>query len=71
MSFGFVLNQNDKCVCSRFETTRQGVIICLYVDDMLIFGTNQIQVDEVKMLLSSMLFIKDMGEVDVIIGIRI
>ncbi|GJU40682.1 zinc finger, CCHC-type containing protein [Tanacetum coccineum] len=48
-----------------------GVIICLYVDDMLIFGTDQQHVDETKDLLSSKFSMKDMGEADVILGIRI
>ena len=47
------------------------MIICLYVDDMLIFGTDQLQVDKTKMLLSSKFSMKDLGEADVILGIRI
>ncbi|GKB29982.1 zinc finger, CCHC-type containing protein [Tanacetum coccineum] len=48
-----------------------GVIICLYVDDMLLFGTDQNQVDETKKFLSSRFSMKDMGEPDVILGIKI
>ena len=62
------LNQSDKCVYSRFDSSGSGVIICLYVDDMLIFGTYQLQVDKMKMLLSSKFSIKDLGEADVILG---
>ncbi|KAM0055964.1 putative RNA-directed DNA polymerase [Helianthus debilis subsp. tardiflorus] len=71
LSHGFLLNQADKCVYSRFESSGKGVIICLYVDDMLIFGTDQDQVDKTKKLLSSNFEMKDMGEADVILGIRI
>ena len=46
LSSGFNLNQSDKCVYSRFDSSGSGVIICLYVDDMLIFGTDQLQVDK-------------------------
>ncbi|GJS71305.1 reverse transcriptase domain-containing protein [Tanacetum coccineum] len=35
---GYLLNQADKCVYSKFDETGKGVIICLYVDDMLRFG---------------------------------
>ncbi|GKA90016.1 zinc finger, CCHC-type containing protein [Tanacetum coccineum] len=56
LSNGYLLNQADKCVYSKFDASGKGVIICLYVDDMLIFGTEQVQ---------------DMGEADVILGIRI
>ncbi|GJS81142.1 zinc finger, CCHC-type containing protein [Tanacetum coccineum] len=61
----------DKCVYSKFDETGKGVIICLYIDDMLIFGTDQVQVDLTKGFLSSRFSMKDMGEVDVIFGIRI
>ncbi|KAJ9556386.1 hypothetical protein OSB04_011000 [Centaurea solstitialis] len=71
LSSGFKLNQSDKYVYSRFDSSGSGVIICLYVDDMLIFGTDQLQVDETKSLLSSKFAMKDLGEADVILGIRI
>ncbi|GJT40146.1 zinc finger, CCHC-type containing protein [Tanacetum coccineum] len=48
LSKGYLLNQADKCVYSKFYETGKGVIICLYVDDMLIFGTDQVQVDLIK-----------------------
>ncbi|CAM8884060.1 unnamed protein product [Rhodiola kirilowii] len=41
LSSGFKLNQADKCIYSKFDNSGDGVIICLYVDDMLIFGTDQ------------------------------
>nr|GEW10443.1 zinc finger, CCHC-type [Tanacetum cinerariifolium] len=49
----------------------KGVIICLYIDDMLIFGIDQYQVDKTKKFLSSRFSMKDMGEADVILGIKI
>ncbi|GKD15598.1 zinc finger, CCHC-type containing protein, partial [Tanacetum coccineum] len=71
LSSGFLLNQSDKCVYSKFDSSGKGVIICLYVDDMLIFGTYQNQVDKTKKFLSSKFSMKDMGEADVILGIKI
>ncbi|GJT03460.1 zinc finger, CCHC-type containing protein [Tanacetum coccineum] len=69
---GFVMPGNEhKCVYSKFDDSGKGVIICLYVDDMLIFGTDQNQVDKTKKFLSSMFSMKDMGEADVILGIKI
>jgi hypothetical protein len=38
LSHGFEHNNADKCIYSKFNDC-YGVIICLYVDDMLIFGT--------------------------------
>ncbi|GKA43057.1 zinc finger, CCHC-type containing protein [Tanacetum coccineum] len=64
---GYSLNQADKCVYSKFDASGKGVIICLYVDDMLIFGTDQVLVDLTKEFLSSRFSMKDMGEADVIL----
>nr|GEY25138.1 retrovirus-related Pol polyprotein from transposon TNT 1-94 [Tanacetum cinerariifolium] len=53
------------------EFVMPSVINCLYVDDMLIFGTDQNQVDKAKKFLSSKFFMKDIGEAYVILGIKI
>nr|GEX64307.1 hypothetical protein [Tanacetum cinerariifolium] len=55
----------------KIDGSGKGVIICLYVDDMLIFGTDQVQVDQTKEFLSSRFFIKEMRKAYVILGIRI
>ncbi|GJZ46682.1 zinc finger, CCHC-type containing protein [Tanacetum coccineum] len=67
LSSGFLLNHSDKYVYRKFDDSGKGVIICLYVDDMLIFGTDQNQVDKTKKFLSSKFSMKDMGEADVIL----
>src|SRR3954465_2548442 len=38
-STGFVVNEADICVYYRHDGG-EGVILCLYVDNILIFGTN-------------------------------
>ena len=48
-----------------------GVIIWLYVDDMLIFSTNMIGIVETKRYLTSIFKMKDLGEVDTILGIKV
>jgi hypothetical protein len=48
-----------------------GVIICLYVDDMLIFSTNMIGIVETKRYLTSIFKMKDLGEVETILGIKV
>ncbi|GKE46404.1 zinc finger, CCHC-type containing protein, partial [Tanacetum coccineum] len=63
---GFVMPGNKH----KFDSSGKGVIICLYVDDMLIFGTDRNQVDETKKFLSSRFSMKDMGEADVILGTK-
>ncbi|GJV48887.1 zinc finger, CCHC-type containing protein [Tanacetum coccineum] len=65
LSNGFRINESDKCVYSRFVNGK-GVIICLYVDDMLIFGTDLEQVQMTKKLLSENFDMKDLGEADIL-----
>ena len=45
--------------------------LCLYVDDMPIFGTSLKVVCETKKFLGSKFDMKDLGEVEVILGIKI
>nr|GEX26775.1 zinc finger, CCHC-type [Tanacetum cinerariifolium] len=42
-SNGYLLNQAEKYVYSKFDASGKGVIICLNVDDMLIFSTDKVQ----------------------------
>ncbi|GKE66334.1 zinc finger, CCHC-type containing protein [Tanacetum coccineum] len=39
---GYLLIQADKCIYIKFDESGKRVIICLYVDEMLIFGTDQL-----------------------------
>jgi hypothetical protein len=47
------------------------VIFCLYVDDILIFGTGLKFIKEVKDFLSQKFEMKDLGEADVILNIKL
>ena len=47
------------------------MILCLYVDDILIFGTDLEIVKEVKSYLSKKFDMKDLGEAKVILGMQI
>ncbi|GKC78192.1 zinc finger, CCHC-type containing protein [Tanacetum coccineum] len=67
LSNGYLLNQADKCIYSKFDESGKGVIICLYVDDMRIFGTNQVQVNLTKEFLSSRFSMKDIWEANVML----
>jgi hypothetical protein len=49
----------------------QGVILRLYVDDILIFGTSLDMVNEVKTFLCQSFDMKDLGEPDVILNIKL
>jgi hypothetical protein len=49
----------------------QKVILCLYVDDILIFRTSLDVINEIKTFLCQSFDMKDMGEVDVILNIKL
>ncbi|GJS21636.1 retrovirus-related pol polyprotein from transposon TNT 1-94 [Tanacetum coccineum] len=70
LSNDFQINECDKCVYVK-QYKNAFVIICLYVDDMLIMGTNMDVINQTKKMLHSSFDMKDMGEVDVILSIRI
>ncbi|GKC83272.1 zinc finger, CCHC-type containing protein, partial [Tanacetum coccineum] len=67
LSNGYLLNQANTCAYRKFDESCKGVVICLYVEDMMIFGTDQVQVDTTKKFLSLKFSIKDTGEANVIL----
>ncbi|WVZ58555.1 hypothetical protein U9M48_008818 [Paspalum notatum var. saurae] len=69
-SAGFAVNEADSCVYYRYGGGK-GVILCLYVDDILIFGTDINVINEVKSFLSTKFDMKDLGEADVILNIKL
>jgi hypothetical protein len=69
-SVGFVTNEANKCVYCRYSGG-EGVILRLYVDDILIFGTSLELIKEVKYFLSQKFEMKILGEADVILNIKL
>ena len=70
MSNGFRINKCDKCVYIK-DTANGYVIVCLYVDDMLIIGSNNDIIKATKRMLTSEFNMKDLGVADVILGMKI
>jgi hypothetical protein len=64
------VNGADRCLYYRYGGGER-VIMCLYVDDILIFGTNINVIKEVKDFLSKNFDMKDLGEADVILSIKL
>src|SRR5207247_3978691 len=69
-SAGFIVNEADRCVYYRYGGG-EGGILCLYVDDILIFGTSLNLFKEVKDFLSESFEMKDLGQADVILNIKL
>jgi hypothetical protein len=69
-SASFIVNEADKCLYYR-HGGGESVILCLYVDDILIFRSNLRVTEEVKHFLSNNFEMKDLGEADVILNIKL
>ncbi|KAJ9556796.1 LOW QUALITY PROTEIN: hypothetical protein OSB04_011410 [Centaurea solstitialis] len=67
---GFKISERDKCVYMK-DTAHGYVILCLYVDDMLIIDSDDKMIKSTKDMLKSKFDMKDMGLADVILGIKI
>ena len=53
LTHGFVIyGYENKCIYNKLNNN-EGVIICLYVDDLLIFGTSHNVVHDTKCFLAS------------------
>ena len=70
MTNGFKIKECNKCVYVK-NTERGFVIICLYVDDMLIMGSNNEVIKTTKKMFNNKFNMKDLGVADVILGIKI
>ncbi|KAL0324836.1 UNVERIFIED_CONTAM: Retrovirus-related Pol polyprotein from transposon TNT 1-94 [Sesamum radiatum] len=70
LAFGFTVNENDKCIYCKVKGDRI-IILCLYVDDILLIGSCIEIITETKSFLKNKFEMKDMGEADVILGIKL
>ena len=67
---GFTINECDKCVYTK-TVKNACIIVCLYVDDMLILGTNINVIKSTKRMLSNNFDMKNLRVADIILGIKI
>jgi hypothetical protein len=58
-------------VCVLSPWWGSGVILCSYVNDILIFGTSLDVINEVKTFLCQSFDMKDLGEANVILNIKL
>ncbi|KAL2243797.1 UNVERIFIED_CONTAM: Retrovirus-related Pol polyprotein from transposon TNT 1-94 [Sesamum indicum] len=70
LAFGFTVNENDKCIYCKVKGDKM-IILCLYVDDILLIGSCLDIITETKLFLKNKFEMKDMGEANVILGIKL
>uniref|UniRef100_A0A1Y1LCN3 Endonuclease n=1 Tax=Photinus pyralis TaxID=7054 RepID=A0A1Y1LCN3_PHOPY len=67
---GFCRSLNDYCLYIRIHDHKK-LYILLYVDDLLIFGTDQKEVSELKVILNRNFKIRDLGFISNYLGINV
>jgi hypothetical protein len=70
LSNEFKINEVDKCIYVK-NIDKGYVIICFYMDDMLILGSNDHMIKSTKKILINKFNTKDLGIIDVILEIKI
>ena len=68
--FGFVRSEEKPCVYIKVSGSSRAFIV-LYVDDILIIGNDKTMFDSVKQWLCSCFSMKNLGEAQYILGIKI
>ena len=69
-SFGFIKSDHDSCLYKKFSGSKVNFLI-LYVDDILLMGNDVLMLQETKESLERSFSMKDLGEANYILGIRI
>ena len=69
-SFGFEQNINEPCVYKRHRD-KVIMLLVLYIDDILLIGNDVRVMSSVKIWLSSQYDMKDLGEANLILGIKL
>src|SRR5438045_7885666 len=67
-SIGFEQTYADPCV---FVNPQTGVILAMWVDDLIIFGKDNKSVNDVKTALNGEYKMKDLGELQYFVGIQV
>lgn len=70
LSYGFQISESDNCLYHKLVKNKY-VILCLYVDDILILAHELETINEIKEFLFKKFDMKDLGEADEILGMKI
>jgi len=70
LSNEFKINKIDKCVYVK-NTNKSYVIVCIYVDDILILDNNDWMIKSIKKILTNKFDIKDLSVANVIVEIKV
>ena len=68
---GYTRCHSNHCVCLKRKNDGSYIILLLYVDDMLITGSNMQEINALKRKLANSFAMKDLGAAKQILGMRI
>jgi hypothetical protein len=68
---GYKKTTSDHCIFVQKFSDNDFIILLLYVDDMLIVGSNSSRIENLQKELSKSFTMKDLGPVKQILGIRV
>jgi len=68
---GYTRCHSDHCVYLKKKNDGNYIILLLYVDDMLVVGSNMQKINVLKIKLANSFAMKDLGVAKQILGIRI
>ncbi|KAG9446485.1 hypothetical protein H6P81_012613 [Aristolochia fimbriata] len=71
LDIGFARSNADHCVYLQRFNDGDYIILILYVDDMLVAGTNMKKIDDLKKRLANQFSMKDLGEAKQLLGMQI
>lgn len=66
---GFIQNPADHCVYSKDTSNGEKIIVIIWVDDLIIAGSNSQTIQNVKCILGSKFKMKDLGQLKHFLGI--
>ena len=68
---GYTICHSDHCVYLKRKNDGSYIILLLYVDDMLVAGSNMPEINVLKRKLENSFAMKDLGAAKQILGMRI
>ena len=68
---GYTICHSDHCVYVKKKNDGNYIIVLLYVDDMLVVGSNMQEINVLKQKLANSFAMKDFGAAKQILGMRI
>ncbi|KAG9444920.1 hypothetical protein H6P81_016260 [Aristolochia fimbriata] len=71
LDIGFARSNADHCVYLQRFNNGDYIILTLYVDDMLVAGTNMKKIDDLKKRLANQFSMKDLGEAKQLLGMQL